>query len=71
MNLRWLSKLPDPTAHKKSTLSGKDMPYSVKEYCKDAKWISFDKIDYTIRASRINRASPSGLQLSQSCRFAQ
>lgn len=44
---KWFSQLPEPIAHKKSQISGKEITYSVKEYCKDAKWISFDEIDYT------------------------
>lgn len=50
----WLSELPDPTLHKKSSLSGKDVTYSVKEYCAGSKCISFDEIDYTRKFAQLS-----------------
>ena len=42
----WLSELPDTTLHKKSSISGKDVTYSVKEYCAGSKRAGLDEIDY-------------------------
>lgn len=42
----WLKGMVDTTAHGKSSISGKEITYIVKEYEKNSKWISFDEIDF-------------------------
>ena len=41
----WLAKNNEPVAHRKSSLSGKDVAYAIGAYPDGAKWIGLDEID--------------------------
>ncbi|MFH1785296.1 MAG: hypothetical protein ABH842_02620 [Candidatus Micrarchaeota archaeon] len=43
---KWLSGLIDSNLIRKSTLSGKEVAFSIKEYYPNSKWISFDEVDF-------------------------
>ncbi|MFH1222645.1 MAG: hypothetical protein V1492_06200 [Candidatus Micrarchaeota archaeon] len=50
----WLSGLIDTNMIKKSSISGKNVAFSVKEYAPDSKWISFDEIDFNKKFEPLN-----------------
>ncbi len=43
---KWLEGLTIPNVMRKSSMSGKDVAYAIKEYSEGSRWISFDEIDY-------------------------
>jgi len=43
---QYLRELVEPLAHRKSSISGKDVAYAVREYAEGSKWISLDEVDY-------------------------
>ncbi|VVC04175.1 Uncharacterised protein [Candidatus Bilamarchaeum dharawalense] len=43
---KWLSGLIDSNVIRKSNVSGKDVAFSIKEYPKNAKFISFDEVNF-------------------------
>ena len=47
---KWLSERADRAFHSKSTASGKEVTYSIDEYCKDSHRISFEEIDFGRKA---------------------
>ena len=46
----WLLRYTERILHRKSSLSGKEISYSVMEYDGSSKWIGFDEIDFQKRA---------------------
>ena len=42
----WLRELIQPNIHRKSSVSGKDVAYTNREYEEGSKWISFDEIEF-------------------------
>ncbi|MBI5228066.1 hypothetical protein HY988_05745 [Candidatus Micrarchaeota archaeon] len=43
---KWLKEITDQNEYKKSSISGKEVAFAIKEYDKNAKTISFDEIDF-------------------------
>lgn len=43
----WLQEYGRAPRNEKSSLSGNPVPFSVEDYCKDAKFIGFDEIDFS------------------------
>jgi len=50
----WLWELMEPMHVKKSALSGRDVSYSLPDYCRDARFISFDEVDYGKKFEPLN-----------------
>ena len=42
----WLEGMIDSNRHEKSSISGKDVSLGVKEYAADARFMSFDEVDF-------------------------
>lgn len=42
----WLTEFTEPITHRKSSVSGKDVICAPTEYCKKARWIAHDEIDF-------------------------
>ncbi len=49
----WLSELVDPPVFAKSSISGKEVAYSTKDYPKSAKAISLDEVDFNKKYAEI------------------
>ena len=50
----WLNEYPLPTKTKKSAISGKEIIIGNTEYCDNAKFISFDEIDFNKKYPPLN-----------------
>ncbi len=50
----WLSSLNPILVRKRSTLSGKEVTYSLGDYAENSKWASLDEIDYSKQHPAIN-----------------
>lgn len=71
----YLEGLIEPNAHRKSSISGKDVAYALREYSEGSKWISFDEIDYSKKYAPLDTASISSLEslvstVSDRCYYA-
>ena len=42
----WLGESVDPLSHNRSTISGKEVISAPTSYCKGARWLSFDEVDF-------------------------
>ena len=42
----WLAEFTEPISHQKSSFSGKGVICAPTDYCKGAKWLSFDEVDF-------------------------
>jgi len=47
----WLLRYTEPIVHRKSSVSGKEVSFAILEYDKGSKWVGFDEIDFTRKAS--------------------
>lgn len=52
--LPYLEGLIEPNLHRKSSVSGKDVAYAVREYAEGSKWISFDEVDFNKKFEKLN-----------------
>ncbi|MFH1448738.1 MAG: hypothetical protein ABIG39_07805 [Candidatus Micrarchaeota archaeon] len=52
--LVWLEGLNRASMHKKSSISGKDITYAIKEYSPESKWISLDEVDFDKKYEPLN-----------------
>ena len=57
----WLSGMIDANRHEKSALTGKDVALGIKEYAKNARFISFDEIDFGKKYSQVPPEKFAGL----------
>jgi hypothetical protein len=57
----YLDGLIEPNMHRKSSISGKDVAYSLHEYSEGSKWISFDEIDFGKKYAPIDAGAITGL----------
>ncbi|MCX6769624.1 MAG: hypothetical protein NT051_03005 [Candidatus Micrarchaeota archaeon] len=48
---KWLSEIGEQLAHRKSSVSGKDVSYAIANYKEGSRWIGFEEIDFTKKAA--------------------
>jgi len=53
-NEKWLLEFIEPHGKRKSCISGKDTYPSIDDYCKNAKFMSFDEIDFNKKFGPLN-----------------
>ena len=52
----WLLRYTEKILHRKSSVSGKEVSYSIKDYADSAKWIGFGEIDFQKKAPELEIA---------------
>ena len=53
---QWLEGMIDGNRHEESCVSGKDVVLGIKEYAKDARFISFDEVDFSKKYAQVGNA---------------
>lgn len=57
----WLGGLTDPNRKEKSHISGKGVELGIKEYAENARFVSFDEIDFLKRLPKVDLGQVKGL----------
>jgi len=47
----WLADIGERLIHRKSSISGKEVTYAIRDYAEGSKWIGFDEIDFTQKSA--------------------
>lgn len=57
----WLSDIGERLAHRKSSVSGKEVTYAILAYGEGSRWVGFDEIDFTRKAEPLQLDGINGI----------